>query len=142
LRMEDTQEQQESALSQLVDQCHYANAVPLSLTFVIFLHELSLHHLTFTKQGELNKKLLKQLHKQLQKYGDVSALRQLWQQWFVSKAPYDNRNNDKGSEDLNIAGSDSFDSVTLLLELAYDLGLLERNKQGLMLSRIQLKHWL
>jgi len=115
--------------SQLVQHCQYAHAVPLSLSFLLFLNELTSQQLTFTKQGELSKKLIKQLHKQIEHYADVNALRQLWRMWFASG-------------EASIESNDGEAAVKLLLELAYDLGLIEREAREFIMNGSKLKEWL
>jgi|GEM_PF-1431748 len=115
--------------SEFSQHCQYAHAVPLSLSFLLFLNELTSQQLTFTKQGELSKKLLKQLHKQIEHYADVNALRRLWRMWFASG-------------EASIETNDGESAVKLLLELAYDLGLIEREAREFKMNGSKLRQWL
>lgn len=107
--------------ARLEQHCHFAQPVSLRLRLVLLLHQLSLQPLTFTKQGALRKTVLKQLQQEQEQLAACPALQQLWQQSFPS----------------SVGGIESF-----MLELAYDLGLLDRNNNGLSLNEAKLSNWL
>lgn len=100
--------------------CHYEHEVPLAIRFMFFLHHMQYVSLRFTKKGQLNKAAEKHLQRGQDVLGSSESIERAWNRVF------------QGSGGM----------VTFLLELAYNLSIIDIEKDGIVFNKDKLYDWL